>query len=326
MNARLLEAFQQRPFASIAATIGGVSVAYKLYTLTSSLYLHFIRRSTLERYQNTSSQAAWALVSGSSDGIGKGFAEELCHHGFNVVLHGRNASKLNGVRDALLKQWPRTQIRILVFDAANDISDAAKLKDAVEELRDIELKIVVNNIASAGSSGRLWRPLADTPGTDIAQMIDVSSRFPVEMTRLLLPQLIRSQPALIMNIGSGASEGGAPYVSVLSATKAFIKQWSRALKAEMAAEGHDIEVLCVMVGMVATTADRKESFLVPSPRQMARSSLNVVGCGRSAVWGYWPHALEFGMIFSLPEWLVSKLMTGIASKERAGEEARLKQQ
>ncbi|KAK5117847.1 hypothetical protein LTR85_008621 [Meristemomyces frigidus] len=265
------------------------------------------------------------MVTGSSDGIGKGFAEELCHRGFNVVLHGRNERKLNAVRDALLKRWPQREVRVIVFDAINDLSDSARLEATVASLRDIEVRILVNNIASAGTSGRLWRPLADTPGSDVAQMIDVSTRFPTDLTRLLLPQLVKSQPALIMNIGSGASEAGTPYVSVLSATKAFTKQWSRSLKAEMAAERHDVEVICIMVGMVATTPDRKTTFLVPSPRQMAKGSLDVVGCGRCVTWGYWPHALQFGTIFAMPEWLVTKLITGIAKKEKAAEEAKMKQ-
>ncbi len=43
-----------------------------------------------ERYGANS----WALVTGASDGIGKGFCQELANKGFNIILIARNPEKL----------------------------------------------------------------------------------------------------------------------------------------------------------------------------------------------------------------------------------------
>lgn len=307
------------------AVAGGLWASRQVYDLASFVYLHFIRRSSLERYKQSNSQgSAWALVTGASDGIGRGFAEELCHCGFNVILHGRNENKLQGVKDALLKQWPEREIRILIIDALNDSGSIPKLEAAAAQLKDINLKILVNNVG--GSAGMpSFTALEKRTGSEVTKYIDLNAHFPTQITRVLLPLLIRQNPALIINIGSGASEAPGPYLSVYSGSKAFNKAWSRSLGAEMKAEGHDVEVICILIGLVATDAMQKApSLSIPSPRQMAKSSLNVVGSGQSEVWAYWPHALQFGLILSLPKWMVETAVTSMVRKEKAIVDARSK--
>lgn len=48
-------------------------------------------QATTERYGKDS----WAVVTGSSDGIGLAFAKNLAQRGFNIVLMARNLDKLN---------------------------------------------------------------------------------------------------------------------------------------------------------------------------------------------------------------------------------------
>src|SRR5271154_6519096 len=80
--------------------------------------LYFLYPSTLGRYlRDYQGEKSWALVTGSSDGIGKGIAYELCSHGFNVVLHGRNAEKLSRVQASLLAEYPKVQVRKVITDA-----------------------------------------------------------------------------------------------------------------------------------------------------------------------------------------------------------------
>lgn len=63
-----------------------------------------IRSSPLYAY--SSSNDAWALITGASDGIGKAFALELSSvYNFNVIIHGRNREKLERVRDEILAKY-----------------------------------------------------------------------------------------------------------------------------------------------------------------------------------------------------------------------------
>lgn len=255
MLERISKVAFQRPLATTTlAAIGGIWVTFKLYKLAAFTHTHFVRGSSLERYKHGrdgTSSIPCALVTGASDGIGRGFAEELCHRGFNVILHGRNEKKLNDVRSDLLKQWPEREIKLFVFDATGDIPH---LEKAVQQLRDLNLKVLINNVGAGQRP--FWVPLLENHTEKIRMPIDVDARFTTEITRLLLPQLTKRSPALIVNIGSLASEAPCPYASVLSGVKAYNKAWSRSLNFEMKAEGHDVEVMHILVGMVATVSSR----------------------------------------------------------------------
>jgi short-subunit dehydrogenase len=52
---------------------------------------------TTERYGADS----WAVITGSTDGIGKACAKHLARQGFNIVLIARNLEKLNATAKEL---------------------------------------------------------------------------------------------------------------------------------------------------------------------------------------------------------------------------------
>lgn len=323
----VFDKFVTRPSLTtkVLIAIGGLWSLRQTFSLFDFVILYCLRSSSLERYitSSNSDPATWALVTGASDGIGKGFAEELCSRSVNVILHGRNERKLQGVKEDLLSRWPTRQIRLLVLDAGAAASDGTKLDEAAASLQDLNLRILVNNVGGAVTP--LWAPLIDRSSSDVGQFIDINARFPTEITRVLLPQLTKNQPSLIINIGSGASDFACPYIEVMTGAKAYNQAWSKSLRLEMQAEKQDIEVLHFQVGMVqSNAAQRATSLLVPSSRQLARRGLDVVGCGREVMWPYWPHAVQFGFISSLPEWLRNRVILGIALKEKALEDAQLK--
>ncbi|KAI7472331.1 hypothetical protein KC357_g5846 [Hortaea werneckii] len=308
------------------ASIGSIWTARRLQDLVSFVYFHFIRKSSLHRLKAPdASGPPWALITGASDGIGKGFAQELCHEGFNVILHGRNEQKLQAVRDELLEQFPQRSVEIFTMDAATIASQHADLEERLQaRFGHLNLRLLVNNVAT--TTRPLFAPLTARTAPAIALGIEGTAHFPTQITRALLPHLQRHQPATILNIGSGVSELPAPYLTFYSAAKAYNKTFSANLAAELQAEeegAQDVEVLALMVGMVATNTPnvREPSFLVPSARRFARCCLGSVGCGgwgRRVVWPYWPHAVQFGgMLGMLPGWVLERAVLGIVAEERA---------
>lgn len=88
-------------FSKVLLPIGAVLTFYLLLKFLRFVYL-YTRPSSLKRYHyGHDGSPPWALVTGASDGIGLGFAHELAHRGFNVILHARNATKLEGVNSQL---------------------------------------------------------------------------------------------------------------------------------------------------------------------------------------------------------------------------------
>ena len=327
MADKIWDTLSKSPGATTAfAALGGVWTSYQLYKLSSFTYEHFVRPSSLNRYK-TSSSPSWALITGASDGIGKGFAEELCERGFNVVLHGRNEKKLNAVKDGLKEQWPDREVRIMVLDAGNETGDYAKMDSAVQQLQDINLKVLINNVGGGGGVRPVWIPLQDSTEDWPRMILDLNARFPTEITKRLLPQFIKNSPALIMNIGSVGGEVPSPYITIYAGAKSYNKAWSRSLALELRAEGQDVEVLHQLVGMVSSGSEpRDTSLLCPSSRRMAQGSLDKVGCGKAVVFGYWPHELQCKMFADLPAWIGEKIILSIALSEKQREGRQLKEQ
>lgn len=305
------------------AILGGAWASFHLYKLASFTWLHFLRPSRIRRYVSNGPEQPWALVTGASDGLGKGFVAELASCGFNVVLHGRNEKKLEGVKQDIQQQFPQRKFRLLILDAG---SDAATMESRVSELKGLNLKVLINNVAGGAPQDKLFRSFQEVPAPIVDAILDQSARFAAQITRLLLPQLSKQQPALIINIGSGVSEFATPYLVTYSGAKAFNMAWSRSLGLEMKGQGLDIEVLGILLGGVATERSRRSASLTqPSPRRMAKACLDVVGCGRAVVYAYWFHAIQGLMIDYLPTFVVEKAILGMArgmmAKQERGEVA-----
>jgi short-subunit dehydrogenase len=93
-----------------------VLVLLVLIVLGPDVYLRFLRPST----DWSAHRGEWALVTGSSFGIGRSFAMELAQRGMNIILHARTKGKLEEVKHEITAAFPTIQVRIIVQDAVND--------------------------------------------------------------------------------------------------------------------------------------------------------------------------------------------------------------
>jgi 17beta-estradiol 17-dehydrogenase / very-long-chain 3-oxoacyl-CoA reductase len=55
----------------------------------------------MKRYDG---KGSWALITGSSDGLGKGYAMDLASRGFNIVIVARSPQKMQKVADEIKKE------------------------------------------------------------------------------------------------------------------------------------------------------------------------------------------------------------------------------
>jgi 17beta-estradiol 17-dehydrogenase / very-long-chain 3-oxoacyl-CoA reductase len=82
--------------ANVLMIIGFLLLAKKALSLLCSLYRQFLRRRC--NFQKRYGRNSWALITGSSDGIGKGIAIALAKQGFNIILSARTEFKLDVAR------------------------------------------------------------------------------------------------------------------------------------------------------------------------------------------------------------------------------------
>lgn len=315
---------------SWAGVLSLISVLYSVASFVSP----FVRPSRLGRYlHDTDGKPAWALVTGASDGIGKQFCRQLASRGFNVVLHGRNPSKLAGVRDELAKEFPQRQFRTLIADgsaiacnscrpatpspasSSNDDRQPALVDfDAIAaSLADINLTVLVNN-AGGGVVNPVYQFLQHCSEARLVGNINLNAVFPLLMQARLLPQLLRNAPSLVLNVGS-MSDNGLPMLASYASSKKFGDTASRILSRELVLQGRraDLEVLSVRVGEVTATSYNSHpvSFFEPHAATMAAAALARVGCGRPSVVGYFPHALQQAAMDLAPAWAREKSMLDV---------------
>ena len=136
---------------SISILIGTLWILRRLQQIASFIWLHLCQSGNLDRYLRTQSgKSPWAIVTGASDGVGRGFVEELLDRGFNIVLHGRNESKLERNIKELRMQWPQRDFRLLILDASTAAKDSANIQQALRPLEHLDLKVLINNVGGNG--------------------------------------------------------------------------------------------------------------------------------------------------------------------------------
>jgi short-subunit dehydrogenase len=290
--------------------IGLATASYLTYKFTKQTTT-FLTPSTLQTNYNPNQKtsANWALVTGASDGIGFGFSQELCARGFNVILHGRNAAKLEKRQRELAAEFPDAKTESLVLDVSslkkenvNAIADQVRF--ILEKNGGGMLTVLVNNI---GGEMKASSTLSELTYEDVDATIALNAGFMTQISRVLVPVLeANGVPGLILNVSSAAAFG-LPYITVYSGSKGFVESFTGALSAEMKAEGKMIEVMALKSAEVQSGGyDIPTSLFVPTARMLASAGLNRVGCGREIVWAYFWHWVQGISMDVLPRWVLMK--------------------
>lgn len=289
----------------LLALTGATALALQAYKLSSFLYA-YIRPSSLPRYLKTSDGSPpWAFITGASDGIGKAFAFDLASRGFNVVLHGRNRKKLEDVEAELQDQYPSRAFRIVVADAS-DLS-SIDFQALAQSVADVSLKVLINNAGSTMPRGHEFDTVEEFTRPELEASVACNATFHLLVINALMPNLIAHQPALIINIGSFASLG-MPMFPAYAPSKAFQRNMTDELAAEQHFLQRDIEVICMLVGSVTNTnsVHLPTSFANPDAPTWVRSALGRIGCGRTQITPFLPHALQAFSMSCMPEVLARR--------------------
>jgi 17beta-estradiol 17-dehydrogenase / very-long-chain 3-oxoacyl-CoA reductase len=282
---------------------GLLSLAYGSYTGAVFL-LTFLRPSRLHHYRH--GIEPWACVTGASDGIGLGTAQELASHGFNLILHGRNPTKLEAVKTSIQKLNPSISILIFLFDTNQYIHLESTTFPAL--IKDKNLTILVNNIGIAFET---------TTAGEIDDQINTNLRFTTQLTHVALPTLKSHTPSTVITMGSTTAMG-MPWVSVYAGAKAYLRGWSRSMGMQMRVERADVQFLMLDIVEVSTLANpMRENFLRPSPRAWARVALRQVGYGTRYVHGFWAHAIQRGFVNCLSDEVQDAVILPEITKRRA---------
>ncbi|KAL5216288.1 hypothetical protein ABZP36_007689 [Zizania latifolia] len=297
-----MDALSAQPAWALALAGVGLLVAARASArLAMWLYAAFLRpgKPLRRRY------GEWAVVTGATDGIGRAMAFRFAAEGLHLVLVGRSPDKLAAVSKEIRAKHPRTEVRTFVLDFAAE-GLAAKVDALRDSIRGLDVGVLVN---SAGMSYPYARYFHEVDEELMRNLIRLNVEALTRVTHAVLPGMVERKRGAIVNIGSGASTilPSYPLYSVYAATKAYVDQFSRCLAVEYKNKGIDVQCQAPLYAATKMASIKKASFLAPSPETYARAAVRYIG-HEPRCSPYWPHAVLWFLISSLPEPLVDRFL------------------
>jgi len=182
------------------------------------------------------------LITGATSGIGEACARKFAADGWQVILNGRNQTRLTALAEELGRQGTRT------LCLAFDVRDREKARQCVESLPEewAEIDVLVNN---AGLALGL-NPEYEGDMDDWETMIDTNIKGLLTMTRLIVPGMVARNRGHVINIGSVAGDAAYAGGNVYCATKSAVKALSDGLRIDVAAT--KVRVTNIKPGLVET--------------------------------------------------------------------------
>ncbi|GAB3614016.1 Rossmann-fold NAD(P)-binding domain-containing protein [Humibacter ginsengisoli] len=183
-----------------------------------------------------------ALVTGSSQGIGRALAEGLAAAGATVIVHGRDAAKAAGAADEIA-----AANGVQAHSRTFDVTDASAVDAGIAAI-EAEFgtpDILVNN---AGVQRRA--PIAEFTDPDWDELLRTNLSSVFYLSRRLARGMIERGSGKIIQIGSVQSQLARPSIAPYSATKGAIVMFTKGLCADLGP--HGIQANAIAPGYFAT--------------------------------------------------------------------------
>lgn len=219
-----------------------------------------------------------AIITGATGGFGNCFVELLSQKSQidEIWAIGRNQKKLDE-----LKEKYNSKIKTFSFDLAQK-SSLEQIKNLLEQNKnEITIKYLVNN---AG-----YGKFASYEELDYLQsvnMIDLNVSSVVALCVICIPFM--KENSRILNISSQSSYFPLPYLNIYSATKVFVKNYSRALNVELKEKKISCTAVCpgwmetsfIQNGETGAKKDITNFFGITTPLKVAKKALKDCEKGR----------------------------------------------
>jgi short-subunit dehydrogenase len=254
------------------------------------------------------SPTSTAVVTGASSGIGAEIARELASRGHGVTLVARREDRL---RELAAELADAVRVEVIACDVA-DPDARAGLFDEVAD-RGLTVEILVNN-AGIGTIGSVAK---STVADEIAQ-VRVNVEAVIDLTTRAVQQMVPRGRGAILNAGSTAGYHPFPGQSGYAATKAFVRNYTEGVRAELVGSG--VTVATLHPGPVRTEflqaagMDEKTfaaafpKFLWMPSRDVARVGVDALERDRGTVIAGLRNVLSTRLLQSLPHRVLLPLL------------------
>ncbi|BES99268.1 short chain dehydrogenase [Nesidiocoris tenuis] len=288
----------------VLSAVGAVVIGILLLSLCREIILQFrlylLPKFLKEKNPILEYGGKWAVITGGSDGIGKGYAIQLAKRGMNICV-------VSNFENNIVKDIQSHGVECMWIDvdlSASDVFDkiADKLNPIVHDVG-----ILINNV---GIVQRKPQAVVDQDEEFFRRIINVNITATILMTNIVIKEMMKRDRGLIVNMGSLSSSIPLPFATMYTATKSFIETYSVCLACELRMT--KVRVKCVKPAFVNTKLiDGMPSLTqwfsnylgltFPDAQQFAESAVPTFTVDTPICYnGYWSHSLlRFVIPFSL---------------------------
>jgi uncharacterized protein len=246
----------------------------------------------------------YALVTGASSGIGWQISKELAQRGYSIIAVSNQPEQLD-----ILKKELENSYNISVFTLNIDLARTGAGKEVFDqcETNQMEIEVLVNNAGML-----IFGEALKVDYSRAADILQLHMTTPALLCHLFGKKMIARKTGYILNVSSISAVMPYPVISFYGPSKAFIRYFTRALRAELK---HDrIKVTCLLPGATATALYDTYNVNIPlamkvgvmkKPEDVARAGVKALFAGRAECV---PGALNKLLVLLLP--LVPNIVIG----------------
>jgi short-subunit dehydrogenase len=256
------------------------------------------RGSKRKQHRRPPAYGPWALVTGTSDGIGRAIAIELARSGYSLVLVAKRRAALEALAERL-----QSEFAIAARPLVADLSWQAETATLDTQTRDLDIGLLV---AAAGFGGS--GPFAEASQDVELGMIDVNCRALAQSAHDFSRRFVaRGRGALVL-MSSLVAFQGVPRAATYAATKAFVQTLAEGLAVEL--KGKGVTVLASAPGPVMSGFGARAGMKIvggQTPEEVARGTLRALGRRTTVRPGFLAKALEAALA-PLPRYFRVRVM------------------
>ncbi|MGB1263881.1 MAG: SDR family NAD(P)-dependent oxidoreductase [Cognaticolwellia sp.] len=209
------------------------------------------------------------IITGASAGVGAATARAFAQLGANLVLVARGQAALDTITEEL-------STITSVINIAMDINDASANKTLLEKAAKTfgSVDVLVNN-AGFHQRGEVEKNQAN----DLAKMVDVNLRAPIQLSSLMLPYLRQAGGGAIVNVGSLAGRTPLQGAATYAATKAGLRAFTYSLADELKDSGIYVGVVSpgpIDTGFIMSEIDQVEDIVFSQPMSSAQQVADAI--------------------------------------------------
>jgi 3-oxoacyl-[acyl-carrier protein] reductase len=203
-----------------------------------------------------------AVVTGASRGIGRAVAVDLCRHGADVALVGRDTAALDETAAACRSARAAAKTPTFALDVTDEAATGAAIGQMVRDFGRLDIAV-----ANAGQSidGLMLR----FKSSDLDRLLDANLKSAFYLSAAVTRPMVKQRGGAIVFVSSIVGVAGSAGQSAYSATKAGLLGLTKSLAKEIGSR--NVRVNAVAPGLIETamTAEMPEAARAHYLRQIA---------------------------------------------------------